>query len=165
MDGFHVRRKTSQMAPFHWNLANPLQKLVFKEPDCLRPSHNHPNMFNDALGEAILSINEKLVGHVGVSYYLCRAHFLGVRLRLKHGKKQTHPSRHWLSLLLLAQIEIQPGVTTCYGFSLTIVFWCSCVWESQMFYVHLFFLNMKQNHNFISKNKAEIHMSCNCDWK
>jgi len=48
-------------------------------------------MFNDALGEAILSINEKLVGHVGVSYYLCKADFLGMRLRLKHGKK-TNPS-------------------------------------------------------------------------
>lgn len=33
-------------------------------------------------------------------------------------------------------------------------FWCSCVWESQTFYFDLFFLNMQQNHNFISKKQG-----------
>ena len=97
MDGFHVGVKHLKWSHF-MELGLSSAKVGSQRTgiwNCLFPSHNHRDMFNDALGEAILSINEKLVGHVGVSYYLCRAHFLGVRLRLKHEKKQPIQTIDW----------------------------------------------------------------------
>ena len=164
----HWTRKTSQLAPFDWNLAYPLQKLVFKEPEfeivcalhtttgtCsmtlwVKPSF--PSMKNWWVMLAFLTVYAGRISwewgcgwnkeknkpiHQGIDWaFSCKN-------KLKFNQASRIFTGSVPLLLFLVQLRVRIAND---------LFW----------YI---FLNMQRNHNFSSKNKAEIHMSCKCNWK
>ena len=126
MDGFHVGVKHLK-----WSHA---KEPEFEIACSLHTTTGTCSMTLWVKPEAILTINENLVGHVGVSYYLCRAHFLGVRLRRKHEKKQhIHRTIDW-AFFCKNKLKFNQASRIFMGSVRLLFFWCSCVWESQMFY-------------------------------
>lgn len=164
MDGFHARRKTSQMVPFHWNLAYPLQKLVAKEPEFEIACSLHTTTGTCSMTlwvkPSFPSMKNWWVMLAFLTIYAGRISWeRGCGWNMK--KKTIHQTTDW-AFFCKNKLKFNQASRIFTGSVPLLFFWCSCVWESQMFY---FFLNMQQDPNFISKNKAEIHMSCKCDWK